>query len=76
MNALIKEIEKVTGKKAKVSYVKKQTGDVEDTWADTRKVQQILGWQAETEIAQGLKKYISWIIEEDKTTARMKVCYT
>ena len=71
VNDLIKEIEKITGKKAKMNYIEKQKGDVEDTWADTQKVQQILGWQAETGIVQGLEKYISWVMEEDKTTAKM-----
>lgn len=76
VNDLIKKIEKITGKKAKINYVEKQKGDVEDTWADTQQVQQILGWQAEIGISQGIKKYISWVIEEDKTTAKMQMCFT
>lgn len=71
VNDLIKEIERITGKKAKMNYVEKQKGDVEDTWADTQKAQQILGWKAKTGIIQGLEKYISWVMEEDKITAKM-----
>lgn len=71
VNDLIKEIEKLTGKKANVNYIEKQKGDVEDTWADTQKAQQILGWKAETGIIPGLEKYISWVMEEDKITAKM-----
>ncbi|HHV23591.1 MAG TPA: NAD-dependent epimerase/dehydratase family protein [Methanosarcina sp.] len=71
VNDLIKEIENLTGKIAKVNYIEKQKGDVEDTWADTQKAQQILGWKAETGIIQGLEKYISWVMEEDKITVKM-----
>jgi len=75
VNDLIKEIENLTGKIAKVNYIEKQKGDVEDTWADTQKAQQILGWKAETGIIQGLEKYISWVMEEDKITVKCKCVF-
>lgn len=72
VNDLIKKIEEITGKHAKINYIGKQKGDVEDTWADTSKVQQIFGWQAETEISEGLERHIAWAMEQDKTTAKEK----
>lgn len=72
VNDLIKKIEKIIGKHARISYVWKQKGDVEDTWADTIKVQQILGWQAEIGISEGLKKHIAWAIEQNETAAKEK----
>ena len=41
VNVLINEIEKITGKKAKIKYTEKQKGDVRDTLADVCKEESI-----------------------------------
>jgi len=64
VNDLIAVIESISGKKAKVRYVEKQKGDVNDTWADVTKIKEILGWNAKMNILSGLKKYIEWINKE------------
>jgi nucleoside-diphosphate-sugar epimerase len=66
INDLLMEIEEITGKQAKINYIGKQKGDVEDTWADTSKVQQFLGWKAEIEIIKGLEMQTDWILKQDK----------
>ncbi len=76
VNDLIREIEKSTGKQAKINYMEKQKGDVENTWADTEKVQQILGWQAKTMISKGLESYIGWVMEQNGTTQEIGECVT
>jgi len=58
---LIKAIEEATGKTAHLRYVEEQKGDVQDTWADARKAEQMLGWRAQVKIQDGLERYISWI---------------
>lgn len=72
VNDLIKRIEKITGKYAKINYASKQKGDVEDTWADTNKVQQSLGWKANIELSEGLEKHISWAVEQEKLAGKEK----
>ena len=57
---LIKEIEKITGKTAKIKYIEKQKGDVSDTLADVNKVKKELGWKPKVEIKEGLKKFVDW----------------
>lgn len=57
VNELIKLIEKITGKEAKVEYMKKQKGDVKDTWADISKVRKKLGWIPKIDILNGLREY-------------------
>ena len=57
---LINKIETNLGKKAKLKHVGKQQGDVRDTLADTTKVRELLRWQPEISIDEGLKYYISW----------------
>ena len=60
VNELIKKIEDVTGKKAKVKYMEKQKGDVRDTRADVNKAKADLGWTSKVEIDEGLKKFVDW----------------
>ncbi|MDD4690397.1 MAG: GDP-mannose 4,6-dehydratase, partial [Eubacteriales bacterium] len=58
---LITGIEKVIGKSATIKHIEKQKGDVNDTWADTRKAKELLGWNARTRIDEGLELYVNWI---------------
>lgn len=61
---LIKKIEKITGKKAKLEYIEKQRGDVKDTLADTSKVREVLHWKPRVRIEEGLERYISWFQDQ------------
>jgi nucleoside-diphosphate-sugar epimerase len=61
---LIGAIEGVTGKSAIVEHAGEQKGDVKDTWADTQKAEELLGWHARIGIAEGLERYVDWIQEE------------
>jgi len=55
----IAEIEKNTGKKAVVNYLPMQAGDVPATVADITKLS-ALGYNPETNIDVGIKKFVSW----------------
>lgn len=65
VNDLIKEIENITGKRAKVNYIKKQKGDVEDTWAEVNKARKLLNWNAKTKITEGLEKFVEWFRDNE-----------
>jgi len=60
VNQLIKKIETITGKKAKLEYVAGQKGDVKDTLADITKAKEKLNWQPTVKIEEGLERYIAW----------------
>lgn len=60
LDDLIREIEKVLGKKAKIEKCPFQSGDVERTYADVNKAKRDLGYNPNTEISTGLKKFIEW----------------
>lgn len=62
VNDLIRLIEKNTGKKAHIRYIEKQKGDVNDTWADTSKIMNLLNWSAKTDIENGIQRYLEWYI--------------
>jgi UDP-glucose 4-epimerase len=61
INGLIKEIEKVAAKEARIKYVEKQKGDVRDTMADVSKATYGLGWRPKVEISQGLSRFTKWL---------------
>ena len=60
----IKTIERITGKKARIKKMPKQTGDVEKTWANVVKARELLQWEPKVDIAEGLKKYIEWLVKQ------------
>jgi nucleoside-diphosphate-sugar epimerase len=60
VNRLISEIEEITGKKARIMYIEKQKGDVENTEANLEKIETVLRWKPTISIRTGLKKYMDW----------------
>lgn len=59
VNELIKKIQNIIGKKAKLKYVEGQKGDVRDTLADISKAKEMLNWKPRVKIVEGLKSYIT-----------------
>jgi UDP-glucuronate 4-epimerase len=57
---LIGEIEKALGKKAVIERLPLQPGDVERTYADVTKARRDLGYNPNTEISAGLKRFVEW----------------
>ena len=61
VNDLIKLIEKITGKTAKIEYMEKQKGDAKDTLADITKTTKLLKWAPKTKIEEGLRRQMKWM---------------
>ena len=60
VNTLISEIEKALGKKAVIERLPLQPGDVERTYADVTKAHRDLGYNPNTDISDGLKRFVEW----------------
>ncbi|MGB2401355.1 MAG: NAD-dependent epimerase [Porticoccaceae bacterium] len=56
----IQAIERLTGKAAKKLYLPMQDGDVESTWADIEKLENLVGYKPKVEINEGLKNFVDW----------------
>ncbi len=52
-------MEEVVGTELRCSFDEPQTGDVRDTWADTRRAADELGFTAEVSLAEGLKLQVA-----------------
>jgi UDP-glucuronate 4-epimerase len=61
LDKLIEEIEKAIGKKAVLERKAVEPGDVERTFADITKAGERLGYNPQTDITIGLKKFIAWL---------------
>lgn len=56
----IQAIEMATGKEAEKIYLDMQPGDVERTYADTERLENIVGYKPKTEIEDGIQKFVDW----------------
>lgn len=61
---LVKMIEDVTGEKARLRFTGSQPGDVFVTYADIGKAEKMLKYVPETNIREGLKKFVKWYKEK------------
>jgi len=61
LDELIKELEKVLGKKAIINRLPMQPGDVLQTYADVTKAKEKLGYQPRTELSVGLSRFVDWL---------------
>ena len=59
---VIQTFESVTGVKVPHRIVGRRAGDVEQVWADTRVANDVLGWKAETSLADSLRS--AWVWEQ------------
>jgi UDP-glucuronate 4-epimerase len=55
-------IEKILRKKAKINFVKIQSGDVPKTHADIKKLKELINFKPKYKIEIGIKKFIDWYI--------------
>jgi len=60
LNEVIERIEDLTGNKASIEYRDFERTDVTATWADIRKARELLGWQPQIGLAEGLHRSVEW----------------
>jgi len=56
----IHHLEEALGKKANINYLPLQAGDVPETFADIEDIQRDVGFQPQTSIREGIKKFVEW----------------
>lgn len=60
LSELVRMLERATGKIAIIHRECAQHGDVALTWADISKAGKLFGYQPQTALAEGLKKFVAW----------------
>jgi UDP-glucuronate 4-epimerase len=66
LKELIALIEEVTGKKSIIEQFDEQPGDVSKTFADISKAKQLLGYNPQTILKDGLKKFYDWFLQNEE----------
>jgi UDP-glucuronate 4-epimerase len=66
LKELIASIEEVMGKKAIIEQLPEQPGDVSKTFADINKAKQLLGYNPQTKLKEGLKKFYDWFLQNEE----------
>ncbi|QQL44920.1 SDR family NAD(P)-dependent oxidoreductase [Sulfuriroseicoccus oceanibius] len=62
LKELIEGIESAIGKKAQINLMPEQPGDVPRTFADISKAKELIGYNPQTKIKEGLPKFAEWFI--------------
>ena len=60
LSTLIATIEQELGRRARLSHLPEQPGDVPITFADISKARLLLGYDPKTPFAEGIHKFVSW----------------
>lgn len=64
INNLVALIEELTGKKAQVVHGPPNPADMLANWANVAKARQLLGWQPQVGLVEGIGRLISWYNQE------------
>ena len=73
INDVIQKAENLLGKKAVVEYLPAHSADLNSTWADNRKAQQLLDWHPRTSIDDGLQECVDWFMENLPWSAELRL---
>jgi UDP-glucuronate 4-epimerase len=67
LRELISLLEKELGVTAKIDRRSLQPGDVPQTFADITKARELLGYSPETQIEEGIHRFVQWFQENEKS---------
>ena len=62
LNTIISKLEELLGKKAKIDHKPFHVADLMETWADISKAKNLLGWEPQVSLDEGLEKSVQWYI--------------
>lgn len=63
LQGLISALEETLGRRARIERLADQPGDVPHTYASIAKARELLGWQPEVSLADGLRQFVDWYLK-------------
>jgi UDP-glucuronate 4-epimerase len=69
LRQLISLLEKELGREAKIDWQPVQPGDVPQTFADVTKARQLLGYNPQIKIEEGIRRFTQWFLQNQETAA-------
>jgi nucleoside-diphosphate-sugar epimerase len=73
LNAIISKLEQLLGKKAKIDHKPFHVADLMEAWADISKAKNLLGWEPQVSLEQGLEKSVQWYIDNQHWLKEVQV---
>jgi UDP-glucuronate 4-epimerase len=64
INDLIRKLETLTGKVAKIEYYPRHPADLSTNWANVDKAKQLLGWEPRIGLQEGVSRLVDWYNQE------------
>jgi len=73
LSEMIHLIEKYTNKEAKYQYEDFHKADMEATWADIGKARELLNWQPQVSLEEGIKSTVDWTKDNWEWIKKVKI---
>jgi nucleoside-diphosphate-sugar epimerase len=73
LNTIISKLEVLLGKKAKIDHKPFHVADLIETWADISKAKNLLGWEPQVSLDEGLEKSVDWYIDNQHWLKEVQV---
>ena len=73
LNTIISKLEEFLGKKAKIDYKPFHVADLMETWADISKAKNLLGWEPQVSLDEGLEKSVQWYTDNQHWLKEVQV---
>jgi len=73
MNAVIEEIEKALGKTATIEHHPFHPTDVPATWANISRARELLGWEPQVSLVEGVASVVDWYLENREWAKEIKL---
>ncbi|MBC2748651.1 MAG: SDR family NAD(P)-dependent oxidoreductase [ANME-2 cluster archaeon] len=65
VNDLVENLSAIIGAEYEIKYTESQKGDAENTLADVNLVKELIGYEPDFDISNGLEKIVEWFIEKN-----------
>ena len=73
LNDIIKKLETLIGKRAKIEYKPFHVADLMETWANIEKAKSLLGWESKVSLDEGLDKSVDWYLKNREWLKEVEV---
>jgi nucleoside-diphosphate-sugar epimerase len=73
LNTIIFKLEELLGKKAKIDHKSFHVADLMETWADISKAKNLLGWEPQVSLEEGLEKSVQWYMDNQHWLKEVQV---
>jgi len=73
LNTIISKLEELLGKKAKIDHKPFHVADLMETWADISKAKNLMGWEPQVSLDEGLEESIQWYMDNQHWLKEVQV---